>query len=55
LGLLLPVLAVRVDYSDSNEQVISVKITNVTLGSWKTAAKGRRIERKVLWIDEDED
>jgi hypothetical protein len=35
----LPVLAVRANYSDSNEQVISVKITNVTFEFWGLAAR----------------
>ena len=34
----MPVLAVRANYSDSNEQVISVKITNVTFGLWRMDA-----------------
>ena len=36
----MPVWAVRANYSDSNERVISVKITNVTFEFWRLTGGG---------------
>jgi hypothetical protein len=37
---------VGADYSDSNEQVISVKITNVTFVDWRLEYRNRRFSSK---------
>jgi hypothetical protein len=47
LRLLLPVSAVRANYSDSNERVISVKITNVTFGFWRLTGGGAAFKGNV--------